>query len=311
VFLTKRHLLIQLILAQWLVSLCFALTPSSLPAGWWQQMSAQSILAKAESITHDLSYFEGTKAHLLDDRDASIEFFQRKMPDGTIETKLVYHSRRFIMTVYKVGSGRYFWQNGLLIKTEFEDDQEELSLATKFDHPYDYKILKPEIVGTNDCLVVARIATPEFLQMLKTAYYPGYTTGHGGMLGDPVQFIRSERDTYIRKSDGVIIGEVKKNTSGKILHDRLYDVVQVNNPIPNAEFVLPVASVETATNVSQLVHITAKGIHAYGSLNPGTIKRVRYVIIGTMIISFGALLVLLYFRFHRKNLNSTGDSQQK
>ena len=45
----------------------------------------------------------------------------------------------------------------------YEDGIEKM-LATKFDHPYDFKILKSEMVGTNDCIVIARIMTELFLE---------------------------------------------------------------------------------------------------------------------------------------------------
>jgi len=294
---TRRSLLIQAILIQWLGFVYFASPPPTLPAGWWEQGSAESTLAKAESITHDLSYLRGTEAHLLKDHNSSIEFFQRKNPDGTIETKSVKYGGR-MTTSYKLTSGEYFFANGRLIKFGFKDNQIEPSLAAQFDHPYDYNMLKPTIVGTNDCLIVARIATPRFLQTLVTAYYPENTSGNP-LLGDLKNYIRSETDTYIRKSDGVIIGEVKKNKSGDILDDKLYDVVQVNDPIPSEEFILPKARMETATNTVQFLKILTNGKHADNLLNSREIKRIRFVIIGVMVISLGVLFYI-FIRFHRR-----------
>jgi hypothetical protein len=277
----------------------------SLPAGWWQTSSPKELLTTSLSITGDLTYFRGTKAHLLNEPSDSIEFFERKTLDGTIETKRVWHRGRLTATNYKIKSGRYIWQNGRLVKAEFEDDQKELSLAAAINHPYDYKMLKSELIGTNDCLVVARIASPQLLQMLTTAYYPGYTAGKPyGELGDPTRFIMSEIDTYIRTSDGISIGALKRNKSDEILDDRLYDVVEFNNPIPDAEFVLPKAPVRSASNTAQLLHITFEGMHRNNSLNSQTTMPVRFVILGAMTVSSGALLALLYFKFHRKNIGS-------
>lgn len=269
----------------------------SLPEGWWQQDSAENILEKAKSITHGLSYFQGSKAHLLNNRDASIEFSQRLIPDGTIETKYVYYEGSTTVTEYKIKSGRYLLEMGRLVKAEFEDHQKELSLAATLDHPYDYKILQPEIVGNNDCLVIARIATPEFQNMLKAALYPSYIP-RPGPLGDPTNYIISEIDTYILKSNGVVIGEVKKNKSGEVREDILYDVVKINNPIPDAEFVLPKAPVETATNMHQLSRIMFSAMHADNSPSPQKIKWMRSMIIGIMIISMGVFLYII-FKFRR------------
>jgi hypothetical protein len=276
----------------------------SLPDGWWQQDSAENILAKAQSITRNLSYFQGSKAHLLDNQDASIDFFQLKMPDGVIETKYVQHQGRMTLTDYNLEKGRYIYTAGRLIKTKFENDKEQ-SLAARFDNPYDYKILKPEIVGTNNCLVVARIATPQFFEAMMTNYYPRYTPGQDGPLGDLVQYIWSETDTYIRKNDGVIIGEVKKNKFGKILDDKLYEVVQVNNPIPIIEFVLPKATVESATNNVQLLHIVSKGMLPENPISPKETMAIRIMIIGIMVSSLGILLYIIFSNISSQNSRST------
>jgi hypothetical protein len=291
-------------LVQWLTPLCLVAQP--LPEGWWQHSSPESILAKAESVTHGLSYFQGSKAHLLTDRDASIESFQRKLPDEIIETKYMYHQGRTKFADYKLESGRYFSEYGRLIKCTFEDDQKERSLAAAMSNPYDYRMLKSEVIGTNPCLVVARVATPQFFEMLLTNYYSGYTAGGGRALGDLAQFIRSETDIYIRKSDGVIIGEIKRNRSGTIFSDMLYDVVQINNPIPKAEFELPNVHIEIATNTHQLLRITSEAMRAYNTPNLQAVRRIRYVIIGAMAFSLAALLTFLYFRFHREPSTSGG-----
>jgi hypothetical protein len=286
------------------------LVAQPLSGAWWQQESAENILKKAESITHNLAYFRGSKAHLLVEPDASVEFYQRKTPKGTIETKSVFHQGRIQFSDYKLQSASYMSEFGWIIKYTFEDDQKERSLAATLGHPYDYKMLKSEMVGTNDCLIVARVATPQLLDMLTTNYYPGYTQVNTGALGDIVQFIGSETDTYVRKNDGIIIGELKRNKTGNVLSDRLYDVVQINVPIPDAEFILPKGQMEIATNSLQLGQLTSKALHAYNLPNQRDVKRIRFVIMGVMVLSSAVLLVLLYFRFHRGTIASCASSKR-
>ena len=267
-----------------------------LPDGWWQQSSAENILAKAKSITHDLNSFHGKKTGLLTDRQASIEIFQRLLPDSTIETKQVFRTGGAMMIEYKLRNGRYILtrdrSRNHLAKLEYDDNQKENSLASTPGHHYDYKMLQPEIVGDNDCLVVARVATPDFLTMLKAAYYPGFTN-HGSP-DDPVKYIRSTVNSYIRKTDGVIIGKVKKNNTGEVLEDLLYDVVRVGDSIPDSEFDLPKASLETtATNIVQFSRDISKAKHS--SSNPWK----RPVLVGIMATSLSLLAFLLY-KFQRR-----------
>jgi hypothetical protein len=301
----KRSLLIKIFAFLCLTAPC--VMAQQLPDGWWQQDSAENILAKAESITHDLSFFHGTKAHLINNGSASRDLILRKLPDGTIETKSVYQKGGRIVTTYKIESGIYDYTKGRLIKSGFERDQIEPLQAAKHDHPYDYKLMPQKIVGTNDCIVVARITTQEFLQILKAAFYPGLSpTNADSLLGDPINYIRTETDTYIRKSDGVIIGEVEKNKSGDVSYDGLYDTVLVNNPIPAGEFNLPNIPVITATNEFQLLHFIASGNLGDNLPSPRDVKLIRIVIIGIMMVTFG--LFLYYLRFHHSGSSIIGGS---
>ncbi len=285
-------------LVQWLT--VPYLEAQSLPEGWWQHGSSEDILTKAEVITHDLSYLHGSEAHLLSDPNTSLEFFQRQTTNGLIETKTVTSVNGEKFVSYKLENGDYFFAESHLIKhNEQGNSQKEIALAEKFDHPYDYKFLKSESVGINDCIVIARIATTQFLQAMRTNFYPGITSKNFGRLGDPIKFIKSETDTYIRKSDGVVVGEVKKNNSGEILDDRLLDVVQVDVPIPNSEFELPAIHVAVATNIGQFMQVFGESRRANTPQHLQQAKQSHLILTGIIIISLGTLLILAYFVFHR------------
>ncbi len=284
----------RLLLLQCLAAL--TLTAGSLPRSWWRGRSAERVLAQAETITRALPYFHGSKARLLNNPTASIEFFRRRLPGGEGETKYVWHEGRVSLTDYRLESGSYTFAAGKLLRLRYSTDTIEPSLAAKRPHPYDYSFLKPQTVGTNECLVVARVATPQFVEALKSAAYPSYASAarrKRGVLEDPIRFIPSETDTYIREYDGVIIGRVKKNDFGRILDDKLYDVVEVGRPLPAADFALPAVSVQAATNIAQLLHII--GAAQYRLLHPKRVW-VRAIMIGMMVVSLGVFTYLAKFR---------------
>lgn len=288
--------LLKLLLLLWL--LVPRVTAQSLPDGWWQQSSAEEVLARAKSITRDLAFFHGKKTGLLTDQDkkGSIELFSRSLPDGTSETKSMLTDGVAMVVDYRLRNGNYSQvrdaKRNYLAKLEYGDDDREQLLAETPGHHYDYKMLSPERVGTNDCLVVARIATPEFLELLKDAYYPGHATN--SMRRDSVKYIRSEIDTYIRKADGIIIGELKKNHAGEVLSDRLYSEVRINETIPNSEFALPKMTAATVTNMAQFLRGVSQAKYA-----PATPKN-RAALGWLTAISLGAVIFILYRIFSKR-----------
>jgi protein disulfide-isomerase len=170
-----------------------------------------------------------------------------------VETKKVLASKNFQLTDYKLKSGHYVFTYGQIVKREFADgDDLEKTIADKFDHPYDFKILKSEMVGTNDCIVVARCMTPKFLDAIKAIYYKDYTKEQEAQFGgDPRKFIGSETDYYFKKSDGVTFGQISRNHLGQVLQNYLYDKVEINQPIPDQEFILPQGDTKIAKSIEE------------------------------------------------------------
>ncbi|MCS7090449.1 MAG: hypothetical protein NZM03_07040 [Limisphaera sp.] len=302
--LRASHLRRRALTVLWLTTLNVLAQP--LAERWWEHSSPETVLAKAKSITRDLAYFHGSKARLLNDPDSSIELFARKTPTGRVETESVLYTRGKVRTVtYDLESGKFSLVNGILIKQEFTNHAQRLeaSLAESIDRPYEYRVLKAEVIGTNDCVVVARMASPKLLQLLRAALYPPHIQ-MPDFLGDPTNYIRAETHYYIRKSDGVIIGEIKKNSAGEILEDMLFDFVEVNVPIPEKVFNLPKATLVTATNEVQFLQIIATGYKAEHVVKPTQIKIIRGVILGAVLISGCGLLFLLYLK-RRKRVSET------
>jgi hypothetical protein len=218
-----------------LTSPCFA--TQSLPDGWWLQDSPEKVLAQAQAINEGLAFIHGKKSgspfesqtttlnpFAKTNDNARVEFFQRRNADGFVETKKFTLNGKFQWTDYKLKSGSYVFTFGQLIKTEFGvDDAEEISNAAKFNHPYDFKILKSEMVGTNDCIVIARCMTPQFLDAMKAILYKNSTKEQEAAFGgDFRKFIRSETDYYFRKSDGITFGLTERNHLGEQLEDWVY-----------------------------------------------------------------------------------------
>lgn len=282
-----RLLLIQLVFVQ-------GLAAESLPDEWWLRLPAQDVLARAGAITRDLSFYEGSKARLANNPSGSRVIMRRRLADGTIESKTVFHNGARSLTTFNLKSGTYNFVHGRLIKLEYERDQSEPSLAKRFDHPYDYRLMPAETVGTNDCIVVARMVTPEFLQALKATFYPGLNEKDSdSLLGNPADYIRCETDTYIRKTDGVILGEIEKSKAGTVLYDQLCESVAINRPIPEREFVLPDTHVFTATNEFQQLHFIASGNADSGVSEAQNDKWIRFVIIGFMVATLGLFCFLI------------------
>jgi hypothetical protein len=293
-----------------------------LPEGWWQQDSPESVLAKAESITRDLSYFRGSKAYPMGDKAVSLEFFQRKTANGKVETKLantkLMYGHGITSADYDLESGHYFYESGQLIKSEYEQtDEFQQRIASKFDHPYEYQMRKAERLNTNDCIVIARITTaPVMDALINEEYYdkdrfPSYmrTPMYKKML---VDHYPSEQDYYIRKSDGIIMGFLQRNKAGVIGSDyALWDVVQINVPIPDEEFTIPKAPVRVAHSLNEwndmdweLVKSAAAEVR---SKYAREIQSRNRIILAVMAVPSILLLSILWYRFRRKTPNPVKD----
>jgi thioredoxin-related protein len=247
----------------WPVFLAWLLPVAGLAAqpladDWWRQDSPEKVLARAQATNQGLAFFHGEKSGSTSSQitnpfaktneEARTDFFQRRNADGSVETKRVILDGKFNWTDYKLKSGDYAFTGGQIIKMEYAEGEDgEKPIAAKFDHPYEFKVLKSEMAGTNKCIVIARCMTPKFLDAIKAVYYKDYTKEQEAALGgDFRKFIRSEIDYYVRKNDAVIIGHTERNHLGEQLEDRLYDKVEINQPIPDQEFSLPKGDIKIA-----------------------------------------------------------------
>lgn len=239
----------------------------SLPDGWWLQDSPGNILVKAQSINQQLSFFQAAKSgptassitnpFAKTNANERMDFFQRRNSDGFVETKEVKIDGNFQWTDYKLKSGHYFLMYGQVIKAEFaEGDEIEKTIATNFDLPYEFKLLKSELVGTNDCIVIARCMTPKFLDAMKAVLYKNYTKEQEAAFGgDFREFIRSETDYYFRKTDGISFGLARRNHLGEQLENMIYDNATVSEPIPDQEFFLPKGDIKIAKSSEECQNI--------------------------------------------------------
>jgi thioredoxin-related protein len=256
------------------------LAAQSLADGWWLKDSPEKVLAMAQSTNQCLTFFHGEKSGSTSSQITNpfantndtnrTDFFQRRNADGSVETKIVTLSGNFLWTDYKLKSGDYAFVYGQIIKTEYEEGENlEKTVAAKFDHPYEFKVLKSEMVGTNDCIVIARCMTPKFLDAIKAIYYKDYTKEQEAAFGgDFRKFIRSETDYYFRKSDGVTLGFIKRNHLGEQLDDWVYDKVEINQPIPDREFSLPKGDIKIAKSSDECQNILNKARAATRAKTP-------------------------------------------
>lgn len=233
----------------------FCLRAQLLPEGWSQHISAEEILAKAKAITESVPYIKASKSKMINDPASGFVIFQRRMPDGKIETKNVrtLHEQTASIT-YDVSSGRYFIDdaNGVPIKDEFESDVEiETRVANSLITPYQYEMLKPDLAGTNNCLVVRSKMSQEMVGAIAKEF-------HKAIPKFDTKYIRTIKDFYIRESDGIIVGYIERTASGSIMGDRLADTISVGIPIAPEEFLIP--KIDTAIKVDSLDSAVAVSI---------------------------------------------------
>ena len=245
------------------------LSAETLPDGWWLQDSPEKVLDKAQAINQSLNFFYAVKSvstsSAINDPFANTndidrtEFFQRKNSDGLVETKQVHIHRNSLFVTYKLKSGDYFFTDEQLVKSEYaEGSESEKLIAAKFDRPYDFKILKSETVGTNDCFVIARTMSDPLLKAVADDWYNiqcsfKYTPEKTVEMG--AKYVSSEVDFYFRKTDGVTFGQIERNRVGELLHDRVFDKVTVNQPISNQEFSLPKGDMKIAKSNNDFMKI--------------------------------------------------------
>src|ERR1017187_978015 len=239
---------------------------------WWRQDSPEIILAKSQAINQNLNYFRAQKSGSTSSQItnpfsktndiAHTDFFQRRSPDGSEETKKVILDGNFQWTSYKLKSGDYSFTDGQIIKAEYaEGDDSEKTIAAKFDHPYDFKILKSEMIGSNDCLVIARTMTDPLLKAVADDWYNiqcsfKYSPEKTAEMG--AKYVRSEVDFYFRKTDGITLGLIRRNRSGELLNNEVYDKVTVNQPIPDQEFSLPKGDIKIAKSYNEFQKILSE-----------------------------------------------------
>ncbi|MGH7988723.1 MAG: hypothetical protein ACREDS_00805, partial [Limisphaerales bacterium] len=247
---------------------------------WWQNESPELVLSNAQAVTRNLAFLHAEKlgspfsqiSNLFakTNSNARVEFFQRKNADGSVESKNFTLNGNFQLTDYKLKSGEYVFTEGQIIKMEHDlDGYMEKITAAKFIHPYEYKFLKPEMVGTNNCIVVARCMTPKFLDAMKAVLYKNYTKEQEDAFGgDPRKFIRSETDYYVRKNDAVVMGKILNNYLGEQLENWLYDKVEINQPIATKEFSLPKGDIKIASSTEELEKIVNESRAAKRAKSP-------------------------------------------
>jgi hypothetical protein len=286
-----------------------------LPEEWWVQNSPENILTNAQARTLQLFYFWGKKSPSLIDKNVSLEIFRRKTTDGKNEIKnvstILVHGQPLQNIVYSLESGQYFSSGGQLTKVDFESIDDIIErVAGTFDHPYEYQKLKSETIGTNECIVVARIMTVPMANAVLDAKY-NLTAGQNRVVSRDVvgKFTESIRDYYIRKNDGIILGYLTRNSSGSLVDDQLCDTVQINVPISKEEFLLPSGPVIVVHSWSEWTPIMHKS--AKKSVNAILIKtapeaRLRriIVIILMMVPSILLLIAILKKQFWHKSAKS-------
>jgi hypothetical protein len=209
---------------------------------WRPENTPEALVAESAEIMARITYLRGSKSRVENDAGKSFEIFQRRLNVGTIESKQVNKRDGRIKSVeYTLADGRFLDSDGELLKFEYErDHQIEARIARSQPTPYGYELLKPAVVGTNECLVVRRTMTAPMLEAVGAELYHYRTNlNEAQRTALARKSVRAVEDIYIRQSDGVQPGSLRRNLAGELLDDRLCDAVTINQPISEAEFVVP------------------------------------------------------------------------
>jgi hypothetical protein len=235
-FLT-RYGLVQILFSTCFASICGIAAP--LPEGWWRK-SPEEVLKAAESSTFNVPYLRGSKPKLMNDSGSGFEYFQRRLSNGKIEIKRISQvNGRVSSTFYDLAEGKYIDSDGLLIKLDYEEGRElERRISETISNPYEYLLLEETLVGTNDCIVLRRSMSKEMLSALADQFYNKKPEQEKATLAS--KYIRAVKDFYIRKADGIIIGDIQRDArANRILEDNLLSAVLISVPISDEEFSLP------------------------------------------------------------------------
>lgn len=236
-----------------------------LPDGWWLQNSPEQVLVKAQSINEQFLFFHGeklgntaselTNPFAKKNQTNHTDFIQRRNTDGLIETKTSHLHGDFKQTEFKLRSGNYHLIYGQLIKQEFaEGDEAEKLIAAKIDYPYEFKVGASEMVFTNECIVVVRTMSAPLLKAAADLWYAKYSAEEKNEFAP--RYIRSEVDYYFRKSDGVSLGVIKRNRAGELLENKIYDKIELDQPIANEQFSLPKVEIKVAKTSEESMKIS-------------------------------------------------------
>ena len=302
----KYIYLITFLTVQCLLTL--SVTAQPLPVGWWDD-PPEIIIQHAETITSQIPFYYGRKLKLIDGSSGGFEIFQRRLTGGTIETKKVRKVNGRIQSYsYDISTGRYFIDSNKLIFHEdfLSGDQIEASLAQSIAHPYGYSLLGKvsAFIGTNECYIIRRLMEKSMFEAIAKEFYQGKNEQQIAMLAP--QYVRAAKDYYVRKNDGIIIGNIKRNISAsELLEDNLPDELLTGAATSAGEF--DIQNINKAIKVSsmnELINISSKfGRKDYTPIQTSEHMRalVRFVLILLVATPLIALVAIKYFRPKSRN----------
>lgn len=274
---------------------------------WSPAGSSETLVTNSVTIMSGIKYFRGSKDRVENDPGKSFEIFQRRLNDGTLETKQVNkRAGKIKSSEYHIQNGWFFDSDGELLKFGYERDyQIEERIAHSQSKPYIYEQLSSKSVGTNDCIVIRRKMSDQMLSAVGAELFQ-YKTNLTDVQRSALfkKNVRAIDDYYIRKNDGIQLGSLRRNAAGDLLDDRLCDQVIINEPIPDQEFTIP--NMEKAVPIASFedfgAHLTQQFLQKNAFREPGSqpTGRKRYMILVTLCIvslaTAGLLARQLWFR---------------
>lgn len=231
------------------------LAAPALPPNWWTSMTPAEIVCYSEQITEGLKSYRAAKP-LSPEKDIDALLLVRRNAAGQTEKKYTIFSHgKPVATEWVLPEGHYNYWRGVLQRLDFSTSNWIDEVVAAVPNPYEWNLAGSEQVGTNDCLVLVGIATRALLEKASNTLSGIYGQAPPDAAQLPLmESFPYERRIYVRKLDGVKLGEWQNNQHGfPVAGSMVFQVFEANIPLSEEDFKLPDVSPIPVTNWTHMI----------------------------------------------------------
>lgn len=263
----------------------------TLPPNWWTGLTPAEIVRHSERITENLKSYRAGNL-LSPEKHTDALLLVRRNAAGQTEKKLVmFIHGKPVAAEWILPNGHYNYWRGILQRLDFSPSNWIDEVVASVPNPYEWRLAGSEQVGTNDCLVLVGIATPTLLEKASNTVSEIYSHAPPNAAQFPLmESFPYERRVYVRKLDGVKLGEWQNNQRGlPVAGSMVFQVFETDVPLSDADFKLPDVSPMTVTNWTHMI-MTATG----QTTGPHPKTLVRYSILAGLFFTSCAFVLILW-----------------